>query len=226
MLNNLLNPDKIVLFLTQAVMTIIPALICITFHELAHGYAAYCLGDRTAKDMGRLTFNPIKHIDIIGLLMMVIFRFGWAKPVPVNMNNFRKPRSFMAITAIAGPLSNIILAVVVMFIYGLLYEAIGGMNALLSGSGLHMIFQNTVFLSIALAVFNLVPIPPLDGSKVLFSFLSEEVYYKLMRYERYGIIVLILVLNTPVFRSTIGKLTETIFYSCLTILDAGFRLVN
>ncbi|MEF9972124.1 MAG: site-2 protease family protein, partial [Oscillospiraceae bacterium] len=102
-------------------ISVIPALLCITFHELCHGAVAYKLGDNTAKNAGRLTLNPIKHIDIMGLLMMVVFKFGWAKPVPVNMNNFKNPKRDMAITALAGPVSNVILAAFVLLIYGFLY---------------------------------------------------------------------------------------------------------
>jgi Zn-dependent protease len=208
---------------TAAIMRIIPALICITFHELAHGFTAYKLGDRTAKDMGRLTLNPIKHIDIFGLLMMMIFRFGWAKPVPVDMRNFKYPKRYMAVTAIAGPLSNIFLAAVVFFIYGLVIVPLTSMQ---SGEIVKEMIETTIYLSIALAVFNLMPIPPLDGSKVVFSLLSEENYYKLMRYERYGILVLILVLNTGFFRSTIGQLTNTLFYNLIVFFQFAFNLAN
>ena len=95
--------------LTDMLLAVIPALICITLHELSHGFVAYKLGDNTAKNMGRLTLNPIKHIDIFGLIMMVVLKFGWAKPVPVNMRNFKNPKRDMAITALAGPLSNVLI---------------------------------------------------------------------------------------------------------------------
>ena len=104
----------------QIVMNILPSLLCITLHELSHGYVACRLGDTTAKDAGRLTLNPIKHIDIMGLLMMVVFRFGWAKPVPVNMYRFKNPKKGMAVTALAGPACNFLLAGVFLFLYGLL----------------------------------------------------------------------------------------------------------
>lgn len=212
--------------LREALLSIIPALICITIHELSHGLTAYRLGDNTAKDMGRLTLNPLKHIDVFGLLMMLVFRFGWAKPVPVNMYNFKKPKTDMAITAIAGPLSNIVLASVVLFIYGLLVMPLGGPGASDSSRLALDIIQRTAYISAALAVFNLVPIPPLDGSKVLFSFFPQNFYYKLMRYERYGIILLILVLNTSVFSNTIGRLTMSLFEKLLVIAQAAFDLVN
>lgn len=213
--------------LTGALLSVIPALICITFHELAHGFTAYRLGDPTAKNMGRLTLNPIKHIDVFGLLMMLIFKFGWAKPVPVNMYNFRKPKWFMAVTALAGPVSNILLAVAVLFIYGLIFRPLGSGAASQGAAGIILdIVERTAYLSVALAIFNLVPIPPLDGSKVLFSFFPETAYYKLMRYERYGIILLIIVLNTNVFSNTIGRLTFSLFSGLTAVARFSFGLFN
>lgn len=213
--------------LTRAVLTVIPALICITFHELSHGFTAYRLGDPTAKNMGRLTFNPIRHIDIFGLLMMMLFGFGWAKPVPVNMYNFKKPKWFMAVTAIAGPLSNVIIALIMMFIYGLIFTPLGyGANPQSAGSIVLSIVDRTAYISLALAIFNLVPIPPLDGSKVLFSFFPEAAYYKLMRYEKYGIILLIIFVNTKFFSSTVGQFTYTLYSRLSAIKLFSFRLVN
>jgi len=216
-------------FLTVALMRIIPALICITIHELAHGYAAYKLGDNTAKDMGRLTLNPIKHIDPLGLLMMLLIGFGWAKPVPVDMRNFKHPKWYMAVTAFAGPLSNIILAAFIMYFYGFVFTSLSGFTG---GTTINILIMNAVFLSVALAVFNMLPIPPLDGSKVLFSLLPESTYFKLMRYERYGILVLLVVMNSELlfgvdlFRRTIGELSGTIVSNISVLFDAAYRLVN
>jgi len=213
-------------FLIDIQISVIPALFCITIHELAHGFTAYSLGDSTAKDMGRLTFNPIRHIDIFGLLMLAIFKFGWAKPVPVNMRNFKKPKTGMAVTAIAGPLSNILLAIIVMFIFGLVLTPLGGGGGQGPGWIALAIIQRIALLNVTLAAFNLLPIPPLDGSKVVFSFLSDHTYGKLMRYERYGMIVLILILNTKFFSETFGAVTMSVFNRFMNIAQFAYNLVN
>ena len=171
-------------YLLNIVLSVVPALLCITFHEVSHGWVAYRLGDPTAKDAGRLTLNPLKHIDMMGLLMMVVFKFGWAKPVPVNMMRFRNPKRGMALTALAGPVSNVLLALVFLFLYGLLYRALYSVQFLLD-----MIWL-TAYISLALAIFNIIPVSPLDGSKVLFAFLPDRAYMTLMRYEKYGMLVL------------------------------------
>ena len=191
-------------FLYDAALIAIPALLCITIHELAHGYIAYRLGDNTAKDMGRLTLNPIKHIDPIGLMMILFAGFGWAKPVPVNMNNFKNVRLGMAATSFAGPASNIILATIVLFIFFLLPFPYGGYYALMADKLIAGIIFRTALLSVTLAVFNMLPIPPLDGSKIFFSLFSQDFYYKLLRYERYGmILVILLVLSGRIFNFSI-----------------------
>jgi len=213
----------------QVLMRIIPALLCITIHELAHGYTAYKLGDRTAKDMGRLTLNPIKHIDPVGLIMMVLMRFGWAKPVPVDMRNFKHPKRYMAITAFAGPVSNILLATVMMMVFGLVFMLLTGFAA---GSTIIEILYNTIFISIALAVFNMLPLPPLDGSKVLFSLLPDRVYDKVLQYERFGMIVLLVIVGMQMFFgiNIIGRIilypTELIFSGLSVFFDFTFNLVN
>lgn len=179
----------------ELILPIIPALICITLHELSHGYVAYLLGDCTAKNCGRLTLNPIKHIDIFGLIMMIVFKFGWAKPVPVNMNNFKNPKRGMAITALAGPVSNILIGCVFLFVYGLINYACLASGSDVSMTVLSMVYM-TSYMSFALAVFNILPIPPLDGSKILFSVISDKAYYKLMRYEQIGMVLLLVLVAT------------------------------
>lgn len=179
------------------VIIVAASLLCIMFHEVSHGVVALKLGDTTARDAGRLTFNPIKHIDIWGLLMMAIFRFGWAKPVPIDMRNFKHPVRDMAITAAAGPISNVILAFLALCIRaGAVYvsQKTGGAIS----DFIITFMEYTAILSVGLAVFNVIPIPPLDGSKVLNALLPQAVYYKILRYERYGFLVMMVVLYTGI----------------------------
>lgn len=175
-------------YLLQLLSGVIPSLICITLHELSHGLVAYKLGDDTAKRAGRLTLNPLKHLDPIGLLMMLTVHFGYAKPVPVNMNKFKNPKRDMAITALAGPASNVLITVVFLLLYGALYRPLGGSKV---GAYVLDMLQLTAYISMGYAIFNMLPIPPLDGSKVVFSLMEDDSYRKLMRYERYGSLILL-----------------------------------
>ena len=169
--------------------------MCLTVHETCHGLAAYALGEPTAKRQHRLSLNPLRHIDWFGLAMMVVAGFGWAKPVPVNPRYFRNPRADMALVSIAGPLSNVILSAVAAVGY-----AVSAFYAIyLDVAWLDWVaefFNYVCSISAGLAVFNLLPIPPLDGSKVVFSLLPQEWYWKLMRYERYGMLLLMALVFT------------------------------
>ena len=211
--------------LTDMLFSVVPALLCITLHELAHGYTAYKLGDNTAMLAGRLTLNPLRHIDPWGLVMMVLFRFGWAKPVPVDMRHFDKPRQGMAITALAGPVMNVLIAAVFIFLYGLLYTPLyikGGAFA----QSLFQMVVTTGYLSLSLAVFNLIPISPLDGSKVLFAFLSDSAYAKLMRYERYGMIIVMLLVITGAVSGVLSTVVSWLYDRLFFIAEFAFDLVN
>ena len=180
----------------QTALLVAASLLCITFHETCHGLAAYRLGDQTAKRAGRLTLNPLRHVDIGGLLMMALFRFGWAKPVPVDPRYFKKPKQGMAITALAGPVSNFLLALVLLLIARGVY-----LRALVTGQLSETWFSfllNTASLSVGLGLFNLVPIPPLDGSKVLAVLLPDRAYNWLMRYERFGMLLLLVVISVGI----------------------------
>ncbi len=178
-----LNMDYLFYYLSQAVI----ALFCIVIHEMSHGYAAYFLGDTTAKAEGRLSPNPLRHIDLLGLLLMITAGFGWAKPVPVDMRRFKKPKSGMAITALAGPVSNLVLAWLALLLASGLYHIPAYPTELMLriASGAFGVCLRLAALSVGLGVFNLIPIPPLDGSKVLFSLLPNRIYITILRYERY-----------------------------------------
>ena len=173
--------------LRDAAVQLLAVLFCLTVHETCHGLAALALGDPTAKRQHRLSLNPLRHIDWFGLLMMLVAGFGWARPIPVNPNYFKKPRQGMALTALAGPVSNLLLALLLLIPARLIYTYAhySGVNQ----TALDFL-TSTAALSIGLGLFNLIPIPPLDGSKVLAVLLPERAYRWLMRYERFGIFAL------------------------------------
>ncbi len=206
--------------LTGILLSVVPALLCIVFHELCHGFVAYKLGDNTAKSAGRLSLNPFKHLDIVGLIAMMFLHVGWAKPVPVNMNSFKNPKRGMAITALAGPLSNILLAAVVLLLYGFLYIPL-----LKLGDFGYVIIETlgrTAVFSCSLAVFNIFPIPPMDGSKVLFALLPDKAYYKLMEYERYGMLIVLLLVITGVIDPVLTYLVNALVGLLSPLMNLGF----
>lgn len=203
MLMNLLGGGDPRAYLIQILLSLPIVLIALCLHETAHGFVAYKLGDPTARNLGRLTLNPMKHLDPIGFLCMLLFGFGWAKPVPINTRYFKNPKRDMALSALAGPVSNLLLAVVFALLLKLYYSFF-----LLSVSSevayfIYLFFVLGIKLNITLAVFNLIPIPPLDGSRIMLLFLPTETYFKIMRYERYLSIGLMIalafgLLDTPI----------------------------
>lgn len=178
------------------ILSALATLITLSIHEFFHAFAAYKLGDNTAKYMGRLTINPIKHLDPIGALCMVFFRFGWAKPVPIDPRNFRNPKRDFAICALAGPFSNLLVAFFSSFLYLLAYALLKDVS-FPSSTALQIAQSSLDFLyifhriNVGLAIFNLIPIPPLDGSRLLNVVLPSRLYFKFMKYERTIYFVLI-----------------------------------
>ena len=185
--------NQFVSSINEILARLIVLFTAITVHEYAHGYVAYKLGDPTAKYAGRLSLNPMSHLDPIGALCMVLCGFGWAKPVPVNPMYFKDRKRDSALVSLAGPLSNIALALVTAVLtavyFSFVYIKFPANFA--AEFGFELLLQ-LAQLNIGFAVFNLIPFPPLDGSKILGAFLSNESYYKFMRYEHFGFPILIL----------------------------------
>ena len=195
---------------------IIPVLISISMHEAAHGYVANFLGDDTAKKLGRITLNPFKHIDrfgtiILPILLIIIkspFIFGWAKPIPVKFNRLKNPLRDMVFVAIAGPITNIILALISASILSMMYNF-----GLLSNSWLVRTCTNFFLINIILAVFNMIPIPPLDGGRVAIGLLPKFFSYQLAKLERYGFFIIIAALFIlPLIGEKIGISLEPIHW--------------
>ncbi|MDD6916199.1 MAG: site-2 protease family protein [Eubacteriales bacterium] len=219
MLFRILNQSS--LSMGQKLTYILILAFCVLFslsvHEFSHGLAAYAVGDKTAKYSGRLSLNPLAHLDPFGAICLFLFGFGWAKPVPVNPWNFKNKKGGMILTALAGPFSNFLLAFIAMVIYTLL----GGLRFSSASFGftLASVFYELAYymimINLGLGLFNLIPIPPLDGSKVLTAILPERTYFKLMDYERYGFIILIILINTPIFNSLLNMCQSAVidFYS-------------
>jgi Zn-dependent protease len=180
--------------LGSMILRVAAILLCLVVHEVCHGLAAYRLGDPTAKRNHRLSMNPIRHLDVFGLIMMVTVGFGWAKPVPVDPRYFRNPKKGMAITALAGPASNFVLAYLSALALNFLYGAMAVRGESTLGQGAGQFFSLLILMNIGLGIFNLIPFPPLDGSKVLAMFLPDRAYVKWMRLEKYGMIILMAVL--------------------------------
>ncbi len=191
-------------------------LIALTVHEVSHGYAAYKLGDPTARNLGRLNLNPLKHLDPFGTICMLFAGFGWAKPVPINTRYFKKPRRDMALSALAGPASNFILA-----FFGILFQAVfAKIFSAFPPETERMLYvqQLTVLffwmfasLNIGLGVFNLLPCPPLDGSRIFYVFLPPKYYFGVMKYEQYISIGIMVALVTGLLDTPLGFVRNLIY---------------
>jgi len=206
-------------FLLQALLSLPAILIALSFHEWAHAYAAYKLGDPTARNMGRMTVNPFRHIDPIGFIMLVLVRFGWAKPVPVNPRNFSHPKRDNIIVSLAGIVTNFILALIsllLIFVLGLLR---------IESNIISTILSNIFFLNLSLMVFNIIPIPPLDGYRVLEGLLIRRVGPKPFFYlQKYGSIILLVLLVTGVLSGVLSVVVTAISDGLISIYAWIFGL--
>ena len=214
-------------------------LLSLSVHEAAHGYVAYRLGDPTAKNFGRLTLNPLKHINPFGFIAMLFFSVGWANPVPINTRNFKNPRKGMAISAAAGPISNLCLAVIFAVLLRLVMTPLKTVmdEALISAYTYNEIFEllhsNVAYtllslvaimlylgitLNINLMLFNLIPLPPLDGSRMAYVFLPTETYFKIMQYEKYIMIGFLVIFATGILDrplSIVNDFVNTFLFNVL-----------
>lgn len=214
--------DEIV---SKVAIMLVPALLAIILHEVAHGYIAEQFGDPTARLLGRLTLNPLKHLDPIGTIAIFIFGFGWARPVPVNPGNFRRPRRDMIWVAMAGPMTNFLLAIVsALLLYGL------GILDASSMATSHTYAQVTVpvkmmagfslYINVLLGTFNLIPVPPLDGGRILSGILPEKQAQQLSRLEPFGfVLILFLVFFTDIWSVVLGPIIHM-----LVVLLAGDQI--
>ena len=204
-LSTLLSGGSIKDIIIQLLLTMPVILFALVIHETAHGYAAWKCGDPTAYNLGRLTLNPIKHLDPVGFLCMMVFGYGWAKPVPINARNFRNPKNGMAICAAAGPAANLLLGLISSMLCGFLRAwylslAIAEVSSFL----INIVAITTIFMELSalynflLMAFNLIPVPPFDGSRIALAFLPPRIYFNVMRYERqimFGVLIAIMLLS-------------------------------
>lgn len=234
MLFSILSSGNIRETIISLLLMIPVILISLSTHEAAHGYIAYKMGDPTAYNLGRVTLNPLKHIDPMGSLCMLVFGYGWAKPVPINARYFRKPKYGMAFTAIAGPISNILIGIIGAIFYSVtlflfsFFAADILTNEMLTNvlTILLNFFYYLGFMNFVLAIFNLIPIPPFDGSRFFSLFLPEKTYFSMMKYEKYimiGILILMIVCSRLFNFSPFGWVADKLFN---LIANSTFKLLS
>lgn len=219
--------------LISTLLSIPAVLIALTVHEYAHGYTAYRLGDPTARSLGRLTLNPLKHLDPIGAIFMLLFHFGWARPVPINPRYFKNPRRGMALTALAGPAANFILSLLGAFLYVGANYLLWRLAPVLPASRLLARFLDFTliflfyfhYINLTLGLFNCIPLPPLDGSRFFLLLLPKRAYFAVMRYERYIAIGLMILLFVGAFTGILSLATEWISGGMIGLFELFFGLL-
>ncbi len=202
----------------------IAVILAMSIHELAHGLVSYWMGDPTAKMEGRLTLNPLHHVDWIGLLCLLVCGFGWAKPVPIDSRYYKDQKTGIIWTSFAGPVANFLLSFVCVFLYYALYKFIPSVMISNVGQYLALVFQYTAIISTGFGIFNLIPIPPLDGSKIIFSFLPDEQYYRFISGNQWMQLVLIALLFTGVLNTPLMMVRTNMiqFYEMIVRAILGF----
>lgn len=202
----------------ELIITVVAVLIAISMHELSHGYVSYKLGDPTPKEEGRLSLNPFAHLDIMGTLCLIFFNFGWAKPVKVNPYYYKNHKLGMVLVAIAGPIMNFIIAFLSIMGLGIIIKVSNGYLGNISYN-IYIFLQYLALINIGLGSFNLIPVPPLDGSKVLGAIIPEDKYFSYMKFEKYGYIVLMLLLFIGVLDAPLGYVREFIINGMMGLVS-------
>lgn len=211
-------------YLIDKIIYVVPAiLIALSLHEMAHGWASYMLGDPTPKAQGRLSVNPLNHLDLTGTLLLLFAGFGWAKPVQVDSRYYENPKQDMVKVALAGPIMNFLVAFVALFCIGLMEELQVPYNTLSSYVS-NLLFYIAI-IDIGLGLFNLIPIPPLDGSKVLFAILPAKSYFAYMQYEQFGMILLLAFIIFGAFDGFLITARTSIINGMLEIVSKIFTLI-
>lgn len=216
--------------ITYLLSSLIVIFLTLPFHEFAHGFAASKLGDPTARYLGRLSLNPMKHIDWMGAACILLFGFGWAKAVPVNTRYFKNPRRDMALTALAGPVANLVMALAALLLGNAVLAVFGQNVSFLSSIPIYYyiyyFFYYIALINVSLAVFNLIPIPPLDGSRLLSALLPYKYYYALMRYEKYLFYAVLVLVAVGALDKPMNAASGALMNALSTIASLPFRLLG